>query len=447
MTYGVLTNGFEPKPYSAALVEIQGELRASFGDSIPLDDDSVFGRLAKILAEREAAYFEQLEALTLQFRPSSAEGAWLDTIASYTGIQRGGGAKSTALVFLSGDSGVEVTELNLRTVTLATQFTTQGTVTLLPSAARTPNTTYNKDVVVTNGDSCFVCVTAGTSSSATGYGPLISASETENVTDGTVEWRFIGDGTAHASVLAEAVSDGALVARAFDLTDIATPVAGVYGAINPYDAAVGSLIESDESLRLRRDNLVYTGVQASGGNRIRRALLALQDVSEARVFVNTSDVVDGDGVPAHGIEAVVLGGDGQAIAQTLYEVVTAGSAMGGNTEYSILDANGATQTIRFSRPTDVDVYVKLELSVVDGEYAGDAEVLRRLLEVQLKTGRDVVSSQMAARALATPGVVDCIAKISTSPSPTTTITISISLRQIARLDSSRVTITTTYVTP
>lgn len=450
MTTGVLTTGYEPKPYSEIVADLKAAVRSMLGSDWDVSDDSVTGRLIAVIADATARVFELQEQLVLQFKPESAEGAFLDAILDYSGIQRLGATRSKGFAVVTGDTGTEIAAgaLSLQTPNTAAYFETTEDITLLAIAARAASTAYVLEDLVSNGDSIFVCTAAGTSSSAVGLGPLdpsSSPSETDAISDGTLEWRFVGDGDAAAWSEIQSTEAAAVAVGAFTL-EIATPVSAVLGAVNPYDTTAGKAIESDESARLRRQLLVYSGAVPSSGNQLRRALLGLQDVTEVRVFTNTTSV-EADGVPAHGVECVVLGGDAQQIASTIYETLAAGTAMAGNTTYSVVDANGHTQEIKLSRPEDRNIYVALELKCVAGEYAGDADVIAKVTALQLRTGRDVVSSQLAARALQAAGVVDCVAKIGTSASPTTTTTVAISLRQIARLDSTRITVTVEYVEP
>jgi hypothetical protein len=95
---------------------------------------------------------------------------------------------------------------------------------------------------------------------------------------------------------------------------------------------------------------------------IRANLLAIADVTACVVLENTGDVADGDGIPPHAVLAVVLGATTAEIAAVLWERKGGGIYLHGTTSTTILDSQGITQPVRFSRPTSKLMWVKLTYS-------------------------------------------------------------------------------------
>ena len=81
------------------------------------------------------------------------------------------------------------------------------------------------------------------------------------------------------------------------------------------------------------------------------------------MFYNDTDAPNADGVPAHSIEVLVLGGLDQAIADALWSVAGgSGIHLHGSTTKTVVDSQGNTQTVRFSRPTQVPIYVVADVT-------------------------------------------------------------------------------------
>ena len=65
-------------------------------------------------------------------------------------------------------------------------------------------------------------------------------------------------------------------------------------------------------------------------------------------------------------EVVILGGDDSLIAESIYAFHPTGATMTGNTEYDVTSDCGFCQRVSFTRPTAVDVCIRLEIAPVPG---------------------------------------------------------------------------------
>ena len=434
-----------------SLQEIRDDLDATcrtlFGNSIDLSDASVMGQYNGIVAERLALLEELLQAVVASSDPDAATGAALDALCALTGTVRNPAAPSEVTLTLTGDpttivltgsrAAVEVTGDEFET-------TADATITLLTSWAIT--TAYTLGNRRTNAGNAYEVITAGTSAGSGG-----PTTEAADITDGTVHWRFLGEGTAAIDVAAESSVDDAIVAASGTLTEIVTPVSGWLGVINLLDADLGNLVETDEDLRLRRDlELARAGTATLDA--IRADLLEVDDVTSVRVFHNPTDATDVDGLPPHSVEVLIQGGDDQAIADQLLDSVAAGIATFGTTTETAADDEGISHDVSFSRPDEIEIYVDITVQVdpLFFPLGGDDLVVDAVVAAgdDYATGRDVRASAVGASSFAVAGVLGApTVLIDDAPAPAGSADVAIGLRELATFDSSRVAVTIVEVTP
>jgi uncharacterized phage protein gp47/JayE len=386
---GLIATGFDV-PTLQDLIDIQVALyQSQFSASIDVSEASPFGQLAAINAERELLIWQGLQAVWAAFTTDGATGASLDQLAGLTGSVRRAAAPSTVTATLSGTPA-----------------------TLIP---------------------------AGSVASVTGTGARFVT-----LADATIG----GGGTVSAAI--ESQEDGAIVAAAGTLTVIETPISGWTGVTNPLDAVLGNDVESDAAFRVRREQEIRA-IGNAAVESIRASLLQVASVTQAAVFENATDVTDADGVPPHSVECLVQGGADADIRESIFASKAAGIRAYGSTTGTVTDSQGFSHEIDFTRPSTVDIYVGVELIIDANEYPsdGDAQIEAALVAYgdAQRMGKNVVASALESRCFTIPGVLEAICKIGTSASPTLRTTIAINLRQIADLDTGRISVTTTPGTP
>jgi uncharacterized phage protein gp47/JayE len=125
----------------------------------------------------------------------------------------------------------------------------------------------------------------------------------------------------------------------------------------------------------------------------------LNDTSRVVVIENDTES-EVDGVPAHGIEALVLGGLDQDIAEVIFNTKASGTPTAGSEEVTVIDSQGFSRIIRFGRPTLIPTYVRVRITSRDGvPIAGNFEDLRQSTMDyvnQLNTGQDVSRTPISA---------------------------------------------------
>lgn len=395
---GFSSTGLTIKTIQEIVAEIGAELLATVDPALDLSPDQPLGQIVGIFAQREAKLWELLATVTDAINPDAAEDFLADSLCALTGTVREPAKKST---------------VSLNCV-VGASFTA--------SAGQMMANVSGQDTVR------FVNVDA--------VGPL---------TAGTHAIDF------------QSVDYGAVSANAGTLTVITAPVSGWTSCTNPLDATLGSDIENDADLMVRREE----ELAASGActvDSIRADVLQIEGVQQCFVFENTTLETDSDGLPGKAIEVVIFDGtspaaDDDEVAQKVWDSKPSGSQAYGSTSGTATDTQGVERTVAFSRATVKNVYLEFDVTIDVTEFPTDgADQIKDAVadygDSKLNLGIDVVAVKMKAAALAVPGVLDITAlRLGFSASPVGTSNLTITGREIASLDTSRITVATTPGTP
>lgn len=274
----------------------------------------------------------------------------------------------------------------------------------------------------------------------------VDASDTAFVTSFTssIPANFTLDSLWRPTVVL-ADEDGPIEAEPLTLTVIETPVVGWNGTHNPIRADVGALRESDADARQRRHSTTRVGFGPAIDG-VRQQLLETTGVDSVQIFPNETDFIDADGRPPHSFEAVVIGGRDEDIATTILRAKAAGITTFGNTVEEVVDASGTTRFIRFSRPTDVPVWVDVTVDETYDEEPLPALPADAITQAVVDFGRtfvgglDVIPQRVEAAILAqVSGLQKITVKVGLSPSTSTT-PVPIAADEAARFDASRVSV-------
>jgi uncharacterized phage protein gp47/JayE len=406
--YGLTPEGFVNKPLNVIREDINVDLRAAFGNSIDLSDRSVFGVIVGILAERLGLLWDLLEAITASQDPSKATGTLLDGLAALSGTLRPGAERSTVTLTLTGtDTTVVSAGSRAQTLGTAQVFETlvDATIASANMTIWTSLTAYllGAYVQTITGD-LYRNIQAGTSGLTEPSGTTPDATP-----DGTCLWTFVARDDAVVDVAAASVEAGVIVGGARDITVIATPIGGWNSVTNFASASLGRLSATDEELRLlRQAELANAGSATLGG--LRANLLNVANVTTVTLFVNNTQLTNSDGVPAHGVEALVRGGEDQDIWDALLNSVAAGILTFGNQAGVSIDTEGQPQPVFFSRCTEVPIFTRIGITVDPLSYPadGDTQVANAVVAYGAlqKIGRDAVPAAVAAQAFTVAGVLD-----------------------------------------
>lgn len=453
IAYGLTPTGFVRKTLQVIKAEIEASWRAAFGTSIDVSPSTPDGQVIGIVAEREALVWELAEIVAGMMDPDKASDRLLEVLCLLTGTFRQLAKKSTVTLTLTGDDATVVSAgSRAKTTSTGVVFATTASATITALTPWAPTTLYAVDDRRTNAGRCYRCITAGTSAGA--GGPTTTAAD---ITDGTAHWRYLGEGAAAVNVIASSENTGPIVAVSGDLNIIDTPVAGWKSVINVLDATLGAYNMPDQELRILREREI-----AAGGigpiPAIRRALSQVAGVETVTVFYNNTDITDADGIPPHAVEAMVEGGDDQALIDKLFESVAGGIGFHGQGPGMVTgihtDSQGTDHTIKFTRPAVVPIYINITIEVDADTFPANGTDLVKLAiaswgDLQ-PSGRDARLTAAASAALDVPGVLGWDPSqsfIDDAPAPIAGSSVVLSLRQRALYDTSQINVTVVPVVP
>ena len=115
--------------------------------------------------------------------------------------------------------------------------------------------------------------------------------------------------------------------------------------------------ETDESLRQAITN---AGTPNTRDADFYRAVLNVDGVTWAKIYSNDTGAVDGDGLPAHSVAVVAIGGDDGAIATVARQFIVPGITAYGNTQVSTT-IEGFCRSIGITRPSPVPIFLNIDV--------------------------------------------------------------------------------------
>ena len=447
------------------------------GDVVDVSDNSALGRMIGIVAPAEADIWEALQQIFDSFNPNTATGFALDNMVALSGISRLVSASTSAQVLLQGVVGTFLTA-----AAKVSSSTTQRLFSILTPIALSPmgasgvsvgvvvvldNTDYTVSYS-TDGGVNFVNVTVDSGVGATEasilaalkaqfdalvggvfttvvVGPLVQTDRLDpfQITDFTTTENL---SILKVSKLGVVVGDtvGGLGQAPASINTIAIPVNGWERVTNPLAATPGRFEETDEELRLRFRNSKF--VQAA--NIIEALVDALNNVAgvtDVIVYENDTDVTDLLGVPAHSFMPIVLGGLNTTIAEAIWENKPTGILSFGNTTVNVLDSQGLAHGISFRRPTEIPIYIEIEVTDIGG-MPGDvgAQIKQKIINDVLErylVGDDIIYSRFYTPVNQVPGHAVNSLTVGTAPSPVGMSNIIIDFDEVATFDLDNITVT------
>ena len=471
---GLTNQGLEIKRLTEIREGLQGEANALFSDLIPEGDvldtssASTIGRLIGLLTPSQTDIWEAIQQVYSAFDPNSAAGIALDNLVALSGIVRRGAVASTARVLLQGDynvvipqgslvsssftnnrftipSEVELDENNvvgfsckIQTVQNSTLYTvTYKDSTNSVDLNYTSGASATEDAIL-EGLAASINANYGTLLTATVDADSLKVSVDDLVTQTSYELSsnlfFTG---ATKSITVIGTTTGPLAQNPLTIDTITTPIFGWNSVVQPAAASAGFNKETDSQLRSRFSESKFTR-----GSNILEALyselISLDGISDVVIYENVTDVVDARGIPPHAFMVLVAGGLEGEIAEAIWANRPAGITTHGNSVFLITDVFGNLKEVYFQRPTLVDLYVSVEVSVDDTFPPNGVESIRSALFDYIKTtadvGKGVTYSRLYTPINSVPGhQVDSL-EIGLSASPTGTTNISLSYDEIIKLE-------------
>lgn len=191
---------------------------------------------------------------------------------------------------------------------------------------------------------------------------------------------------------------GAIVASAGSITQTVDVILGIVSVNNTLDAVVGKDDESDYSLRVRQTQSTEKPSRSMLAG-IASNVLNLSGVVEVKAYENETNIQDvvRDMTP-HSIWVVVEGGEVEDIANEILLQKTGGAYTKGEIETTILETIGDMQSpavIRFDRPTEIPLYVKLTATKKNPSDVVDSQAIKNaLVALSFKINAEVVATSL-----------------------------------------------------
>lgn len=488
MAFGLSSTGFSRKRLDDIKTEIEDELKTTFGPYINLLPSSIFSKLVGLFAERESSLWELGDEVYNSQYPDTAEGAQLDNVVALTGITRLASQPSRIIgQLLFGTAATVVPAGTIFSVlgNSSVRFLTDSAVVLVAGADEVQDLDFSlvptagtfklkyivDETAVLNWNDSAATIQAALNALELLSGVTVSGNFTSGFTitfagaDGKQEHALlevtsnslVNGVTAVVTTVVETVAgvpqgtvdmtcetNGETSAPAQTVSVIETPVAGLSSTRNPEDAILGRAEETDLELRQRRENTLQVA-GAGTVEAIRSELLSLEGVTDCIVFENVNDLPDIDGRPAKSFEAVVNGGDADEIEDKIWETKPAGIRTYGNQAGTIVDSMGFTHDINWSRPTELDIYLEVDITVTPDAPVNAASLVENALVEYGNTigiGNDVIVYPRLVCALEQfSWITDVVTRIGLSPSPTLDDNIPVDADEIPSFDTTRTSVT------
>ena len=471
----VTPTGFVKKTYEDHKTYYEGVFKGIFGESVDLDPRGPVGQMVAQFALRDTNIWDGAEEIYNSRNPNAAEGVSLDNIAAETGvIRQAEGFTFAPHVFLFGDLGTSIPALSLaREASNDLNYILQEDVEISLSTVRyidlklesvAPGEEFTLTIegvpyvyeALGGDDAEAVWLTLKALVEAGPFtGVLTVTDDILNVTRVTQDFIISFSANIDLELIAaggnfEAETAGANILPALALDTIVTPISGWDAVRNTAAGITGRLVETDAEFRIRRADTQLIGNATDEAIRS-KVLNQVDGVSSAFVISNRSGDTSLDGIPPHGFEVIVVGGSDADIAETIWQVQPSGIKSHGTETEIVIDSQGEEQEIKFSRPTPLYIWVKVERSFYSEEtYPANGDVLIRNEIVNwsltnFPIGKDVIRQRLSIPIYRVPGIGDIRISIDATASPSGTPTyaeadIPVAVREYATFDAARISV-------
>ena len=399
--YGVTPTGFNMPALDDLVALRVAAYRATFGAGLNCVIPSVAAQQIGIEAEREFLAWQGQQSVYNSQYPNTAQGQSADYVASITGTKRGAATAGAVLLSMYVKSGCTI-----------------ASGQIVSAGANTAQWKTTAAAVNAGADGWVTGVTAACQTK----GPI------------------------------QAVAGAIRTSITSDPNWVNAPGLS-YNVTNPADAVMGVNAQNDTQLNASR----LAELAASGGSSIdaiRAHILQIKDPSTnenailaAAVFENVTDTVDVNSNDPHSIRAIVQRVDGvtgdpidQLIANQVWGKAGGIKTMGAVNK-TVVDTAGGSHTVNFDRPTEVDIYIAITMTLGT---ATAAEIKAALAAhgATYELGQIVVANQLYSPLYAASGGGKVTALyIGTSAWPGTAVDIDPGAYGLAMFDSTRIHVT------
>lgn len=300
----ITDTGVTAPTFPEILDYFQQKYLSIYGSDTNIDADTQDGQWIGVMALAVYNCNQSVVAAYNSFSPSMAQGAGLSNLVKINGLQRQVPSNSQAIVTLVGVFGTTILNGQIG------DDLNLNTVWNLPASVTIP---VSGSIDVTS-----TCTTLGATSMPAGH-----------------------------------------------LVKILTPTRNWQSVTNVLAATAGNPVEMDATLRQRQTQSTSLPALTPLGA-IYAEIATLPGVSRLHVYQNDEDTTDADGIGAHSVAAVVLGGDAITVCQAIAIKKSPGTGTTGSVSEVIIDPHGVPDTIRYSPLTVIQLDVGITIKALTG---------------------------------------------------------------------------------
>lgn len=318
------------------LYTIQNRLVSAFksiyGDDVNLDSDTPDGQLLGLFSQELANVHQAVSFIVQMLDPYQATGQWLEQRAMYAGITR-----------------------------------------------ITASYSYIDDVIITGTPKTTIPTNS------------IFIDRSKNKWVSTEEVTLNSNGSARTKF--RSLELGNYIINSLEEFTPSTIILGIERVTANSNSYGGVDEETDEQL-LNRFMLSHSINNFDDRQGLQSALLNIIGVSKCVVYENFTSNTDEKNIPPHSLNAVVLGGSDEKIAEVITKKKIGGCGLHGQIEITHLQ-DGLSRKVFFDRPTKIDINV----SMVIGRYKSfddinTAQIQRNLKKLNFNIGENVYASRI-----------------------------------------------------
>lgn len=435
-TYGLTESGFILPSYDDIFNQYESRTKLSFGTDVATSTNSVIGQLLGIISYQDMTIWEGLQAVYNSQTLNGAEGIYLDDILSKRGIVRKGATAGYGMAFLKTNKNAlwsttitpdyyfTGTNSLVYVVTADTKLSDRVAAYQISKTEASPNAsiTYTIRSAVTGGISTQV-FNPSLSTFLTTLMAFIqpnleetdrdkvfiannvlyfgfNSTDTNNPVGLDTSISFFSDisvGTKWSLIPAQSQDTGYNPLGQGQIQSISSVPNGYLGVGNFTAFSSGTNVETDAEYRARfNDNL--DEANASTAPAIYKAISDLDGVTKVKIYDNPTSTPTPQAAP-FSFNTVVFGGNGEEIAQTLYDKKPINTKTDGTVTYNITTADGAIEIIRFTFAEQSSYSIKISYSTIDGKELSTSEKTAiqnalTTLQTQFEIGTTVFNAQI-----------------------------------------------------
>ena len=475
--YGLSENGFRRKRLPEIIQGLNDRMSDSLGLPIQTSANSVFGQIHGVYGNALAEIWEQLEKIYYAMYPLTADGVSLSNSAALAGISQISAEQTVLVATCYGLEKSHIPYGALIASSIDTSMVFRNREVLRFISATQACEIYLSIPSATVGNVYMINLDGKQYSYAatdddTGIDILEKIMEQFDFDDRTAEIKdstliikmndpadvfSLSTTTVNIDLIGtpylfECINFGAIDPPIGKVDQIITNYSGWTAVSNNKEASVGREAETDTELRQRWSLSVY-GRGAAMTDSIAAAIYQeCTGVTAVKVYENTSDVEDADGRPPHSVEAVVEGGDPQEICDVLFTKKAAGIDTFGEIKRVVVDSQAIAHDIYFNRPTELKIWLKIEVSTDDKEdaeaFGGLQNIKSAVLEMgqSFGVGQDVIIQKFYAAIYENVtgiGYVRILTAVGDTPSEYKEKNVRVDVRHYATFDDSRIEVAET----